>query len=165
MYVGVWLVSKINDFNCSIERFFLTHTKMVNIFFSYRTAIQEGSDYFESSTRKLHSNYLVWQSLHKQQQILPYCGINLKVVLHRNRMKPTEKFTLKSPLRFHCKIKSYNVFVVMTFLQENSECPAWKDYWNTHWKINELIIPWIWRRTWSWRGLNLIASWINYKTV
>ena len=51
---------------------------MVNIFFSYRTAIQEGSDYFESSTRKLLSIDLVWQSLHKQQQILLYCGINLK---------------------------------------------------------------------------------------
>ena len=54
---------------------------MVNIFFGYRTAIQEGSDYFESfesSTRKLHSNDLVWQSSHIQQQILLYCGINLK---------------------------------------------------------------------------------------
>ena len=84
---------------------------MVNIFFSYRTAIQEGSDYFESSTRKLHSNDLVWQSLHKQQQILLYCGINLKIVLHRNRMKPMEKFVC-----------------YYDFLQDNSECPAWKDY-------------------------------------
>ena len=49
---------------------------MVNIFFSYRTTIQQGSDYFESSTRKLHSNDLVWQSL-QQQQILLYWGINL----------------------------------------------------------------------------------------
>ena len=33
---------------------FIIYTKIVNNFFSYRTAIQEGSDYFESSTRKLH---------------------------------------------------------------------------------------------------------------
>ena len=54
---------------------FLMYTKMVNNFFSYRTAIQEGSDYFESSIRKLLLNDLVWQSLHKQQQILLHCGI------------------------------------------------------------------------------------------
>ena len=41
----------------------------------------------------------------KKQQILLYCGINLKVVFHRNRMKRMEKFAFKSPQRFHCKIK------------------------------------------------------------
>ena len=82
--------------------------------FSYRTAIQEGSGYIESSTRKLLSNDLVSQSLHKQQ-ILLYRGINLEVVLHRNRMKPMEKFAFQSPKRFHCKIKSQNVFVIMIF--------------------------------------------------
>ena len=37
----------------------------------------------------------MWKSLHKQQQILLHCGINLKVLLHR--MKPMEKFAFKSP--------------------------------------------------------------------
>ena len=38
---------------------FSIYTKMVNIFFSDRTVTQEGSPYFERSTRKLHSNDLV----------------------------------------------------------------------------------------------------------
>ena len=33
-------------------------------------------------------------------------AVNLKVVLHRNRLKPMEKFAYKSPQRFHCKTKS-----------------------------------------------------------
>ena len=57
-----------------------------------RRAKFDGRD-LKSSTRKLHSNDLVRHSLHKQQQILLHCGINLKVVLHRNqeRGKGTEK--------------------------------------------------------------------------
>ena len=41
--------------------------------------------------------------------------MNLKIVLLMNRMKPMEKFAFKSPQRFHCKIKSYNVFFIMIF--------------------------------------------------
>ena len=63
----------------------------------------------------MNSNDLVWQSKHKQQQILFHCGINLKVVFHRNRMKPVEKFAFKSPQTFRCEIKSYNVLVIMIF--------------------------------------------------
>ena len=56
---------------------------MVNYFFGYRTATQEGSDYFESSAGKLHSNDLGWQSLHKQQQILLHCCINLGCIAQK----------------------------------------------------------------------------------
>ena len=54
-----------------------------------------------------------------------------------------EIFAFKFPQRFHCKIKSYNVFICYynDVLQDNSECPAYKDYWNTHLKINEFVIP------------------------
>ena len=63
----------------------------------------------------MHSNDLMWQSKHKRQQIIFHCSINLKVVLHRNRMKPMEIFAFQSPQRFHCKIRSYNVFVITIF--------------------------------------------------
>ena len=123
---------------------------MVNNFFSSRTAIPEGSGYFQSSTRKLHSNDLVWQSLRKQQQILPHCGINLKVVLHRNRMKPMEKFAFKPPQRFHCKISignsmicsniwhKYHVQIMLLFVYTTTRkrfviftCRYFKLSWNT----------------------------------
>ena len=76
---------------------------------------QEGSDYFYRSTTKLHSTDLVYESKYKQQQIIFHCGMNLKVVLHRHRMKPMEKFAFKSLQRFLCKIRSSNVFVTMIF--------------------------------------------------
>ena len=79
---------------------------------------QRGSDYFYYN--KIASE---WSRVTvQQQQILLHCGVNLNVLLD-------ETYIWRNLLSNPHKDCTFNYDF---FLQDNSECPAWKDYGNTN---------------------------------
>ena len=89
---------------------------MKRFFFWVTERDQRGSNYFYYN--KIASE---WSRVTvQQQQILLHCGANLNVLLDETY----GEICFQIPTKI--------VLLIMIFLQDNSECPALKDYGNTN---------------------------------
>ena len=89
---------------------------MKRFFFWVTERDQRGSNYFYYN--KIASE---WSRVTvQQQQILLHCGANLNVLLDET----CGEICFQIPTKI--------VLLIMIFLQDNSECPALKDYGNTN---------------------------------